>query len=67
MRHEEFVSSVRQRITQLQSRAKMEWYSQETLEHAIDTLKQTLLEYISNRPEFKSEVTEYIREVEQLQ
>lgn len=67
MRHDEFVTSVKQRITQLQSRAKMEWYSKKTLENAIDTLKHTLVDYIANRPEFKNEVTEYIRQVEQLQ
>lgn len=66
MLHDEFVASVKQRIAQLQNRAKMDWYSEDTLDHAIDSLKQTLLEYISNRPEFKNEMNEYIRQVDQL-
>ncbi|MGL4346134.1 MAG: hypothetical protein ACRCTE_13130 [Cellulosilyticaceae bacterium] len=66
MLHDEFVASVRQRIAQLQNRSKMDWYSTDTLESAIDALRQTLVEYISNRPEFKNEMSEYIHQVDQL-
>lgn len=67
MKHEEFVSSVKTRILQLQNRSKMDWYSRDTLESAVTMLKQTLVEYITNKPEFRNEMNEYIEQVDQLQ
>ncbi|MHC1747039.1 MAG: hypothetical protein AB9856_01455 [Cellulosilyticaceae bacterium] len=66
MSNEEFVSSIVTRIEQLKIRAKMEWYSKQSLEEALEVLKDAICNYTLERPQYEEQMRNQLEKIEEV-
>lgn len=66
MSNEEFVNSIVSRIEQLKVRATMEWYSKESLEQALEVLKDAINNYTSERPQYEEQMKSHLEIIEEV-